>query len=362
MSTRQNDRLRFRRLFVLLLMLALSALFLRMVWGFVLAVLVAAIGAGLAYPLFSRLLALCGGRRTLAAAATLILIILMVVGPLVFVAGTVVSQGLSISQSVAPWINQHLGELDGEQNPLERLPFWERIEPYQEQITKKLGEIAAALSAFLVNTLSAATRGTVDFFFGLFILLYAMFFFLIHGAEILDMVRRYVPLAEEEKTMMLDKFVSVSRATLKGTFIIGIVQGGLAGLAFAVVGIEGSAFWATIMAVLSIIPGIGTALVWAPAVLYLFVIGKVGAAVGLFLWCAVIVGTADNFLRPILVGKDTEMPDLMVLLSTFGGLSLFGAVGFVIGPVVAALFIAVWKIYGEAFDDMLAPEVADGPE
>jgi predicted PurR-regulated permease PerM len=146
---------------------------------------------------------------------------------------------------------------------------------------------------------------------------------------------------------------SVSRATLKGTLVIGIVQGTLAGLALAAVGIKGAVFWGTVMAVLSIIPGIGTALVWAPAVIYLFLVGRTLPAVGLLLWCAIVVGTADNVLRPLLVGKDTEMPDLLVKLSTLGGLALFGAVGLVVGPVIAALFLAMWRIYSETFGEYL---------
>ena len=112
------------------------------------------------------------------------------------------------------------------------------------------------------------------------------------------------------------------------------------------------------MVVLSVIPGIGTALVWVPAVIFLFATGKTASAIGLAVWCAIVVGTVDNFLRPKLVGADTKMPDLLILLSTFGGLSMFGAVGLVLGPIVAAVFIAVWQIYGKAFGDLLAAEAA----
>jgi len=135
-----------------------------------------------------------------------------------------------------------------------------------------------------------------------------------------------------------------------------VVQGGLAGLALAVVGIQGATFWGTLMVVLSIIPALGTALVWVPAAIYLFAVGKTASAIGLALWCVLVVGTVDNFLRPKLVGRDTKMPDLLILLSTFGGLSMFGVVGFVLGPIIAALFIAVWRIYGKAFADLLGQE------
>ena len=123
-------------------------------------------------------------------------------------------------------------------------------------------------------------------------------------------------------------------------------------------GISGAVFWGALMTILSIVPGIGTALVWIPAVVYLFSTGHTGPAIALALWCAVVVGTADNVLRPILVGKDTQMPDLMVMLSTFGGLALFGAIGFIIGPVIASLFLAVWKIYGRTFGDILETSTA----
>jgi predicted PurR-regulated permease PerM len=136
---------------------------------------------------------------------------------------------------------------------------------------------------------------------------------------------------------------------LRGALIIGIVQGGLAGVAFALAGIGGAVFWGTVMAFLSIIPLLGAALVWVPGVIYLIAVGKIGAGIAVGVWCAVVVGMADNLLRPWLVGKDTQMPDLLVFLGIVGGLSLFGGIGFFIGPIVAALFVAVWDFYGTAF-------------
>ena len=178
---------------------------------------------------------------------------------------------------------------------------------------------------------------------------------LIDGAKVLDKILYYMPLTAKDKNRMVERFVSVSRATLKGTFVIGLVQGGLAGMAFAVLGVNGAFFWGTIMAVLSIIPGVGVALVWIPAAGYLLAIGKPIAALLLTLWCVGLVGTVDNVLRPRLVGKDTKMPDLLILLGTLGGLVLFGAAGIIVGPVVAALFVTVWEIYGTTFKDVLPP-------
>jgi predicted PurR-regulated permease PerM len=142
---------------------------------------------------------------------------------------------------------------------------------------------------------------------------------------------------------------------VKGTLVIGIIQGALAGFAFWVAGIDGSAFWGTIMAILSIVPGIGAALIWVPAVIYLMVTGQLLAGMLLFAWCAAVVGTIDNILRPILVGKDAKMPDLLILVGTLGGLFLFGPIGFIVGPIVCGLFLTVWDIYGATFKDVLPP-------
>lgn len=361
MTTHVTDRSRFRSAFVLILVFVVSAVFFQMIRSFLLALVMAAISTGLTYPLYKRLLKRFGGRQTAAAIGLLVMMLVVVVTPLIFFLGIAGSQATAISQSVSPWISEHLSEPTELGKLLERLPFIDRIEAYKEPIMEKLGEMTSVVSSFLVNSISDATRGTVGFFFDLFIMLYAMFFFLIYGRDLLDQVMRYVPLRQRDKTLLLDKFVSVSKATLKGTIIVGIVQGGLAGLAFAVVGIEGAAFWGTIMVVLSIIPGVGTALVWVPAVIYLFAVGRIVPAIGLLLWCAIVVGTVDNFLRPILVGKDTEMPDILIMLSTLGGLFMFGAVGFVIGPIIAALFVAVWRIFGETFGDVLSePGVPEG--
>jgi predicted PurR-regulated permease PerM len=360
MTWNPGDREKFHRIFIVILVVVISAVFLQMIRGFVVTLLMAGIFSGLAHPLYRRLLRLVGGRRNVASVLTLAILFFVVVTPLIVFAGIVVAEAVEISQSVTPWVRHHLNEPSELGRLLERVPYLdqivEQVRTYSAQIIEKLGELASRVSSLLVNSLSAATRGTVGFVFQLFIMLYAMFFFLVGGREVLNRALAYVPLRDADKELMLDKFVSVARATIKGTFVVGIVQGTLAGLAFAVVGIQGATFWGTLMVVLSIIPALGTALVWVPAVIYLFAVGQTVSALGLGLWCAAVVGTVDNFLRPKLVGADTRMPDLLILLSTLGGLSMFGAVGLVLGPIIAALFVAVWQIYGAAFGDLLGDE------
>ncbi|KPJ95960.1 MAG: permease [Gemmatimonas sp. SG8_17] len=359
MSPPDQTRDKFAKGFLVLLAIAISVVFIMMIRRFLMAVLLAGIFSGMTHPLYGRLLRAFKGRRGLAAATTILIVLLVIVVPITGFLGVVTSQAVDVSESVGPWIEQEVSRPDALDRWLQRIPFIERLEPYQDQMAAKAGELTSSVGTFLVNSVAAATKGTVWFLFQLLIMLYAMFFFLIDGGSILNRILYYMPLAPKEEDRMVEKFVSVARATLKGTLVIGILQGGLAGFGFFVAGLGGAAFWGTVMAVLSVIPGVGAALVWVPAVIYLLAAGKLAAAVGLTVWCALVVGTLDNVLRPRLVGKDTKMSDLMILLSTLGGILLFGAVGFIIGPIVAALFVTVWDIYGVAFKEFL-PDTSGG--
>jgi predicted PurR-regulated permease PerM len=342
---------------LLLLVFFISALFLSMIRQFLMAIFLAGIFSALSYPLYRRLERWFGGRRSLASLVTLFLIVVVVILPLGGLLGVVTGQAIKVGEAVTPWVSKQLSQPDAISETLKSLPFYEKVEPYRNLILKKAGELVGHISGFLINRLRSVTLGTVNFIFMLFIMLYTMFFFFMDGKKLIDKILYYLPLEDQDERRMLNKFTSVTRATLKGTAVIGILQGGLAGAAFAVVGIDSAVFWGTIMAVLSFIPGIGTALVWGPAVIFLAVTGHLAKAIGLGVFCAAVVGSVDNLLRPILVGRDTQMHELMILFGTLGGIIMFGVVGIIIGPIIAALFVTIWDIYGVAFQDVL-PEVA----
>jgi predicted PurR-regulated permease PerM len=199
------------------------------------------------------------------------------------------------------------------------------------------------------NAISATTVVTAVFIFHFVVMLYTMFYFLTDGPALLRAILGYLPLAEDDTEQLLGQFVSVTRATLKGTILIGVAQGALGAMAFRAVGIDGAIFWGAVMTVLSIIPGIGAPLVWVPAALILFAIGQVWQPVALILFCGFVVGSVDNLLRPALVGHDTKMHELLIFFSTLGGLSLFGVTGFILGPLLAGLFLTAWEMFGVAF-------------
>jgi len=341
---------------LILLLLVISALFLSMIQQFLMAIFLAGLFSALSRPVYLYFKKLYGGREHWASLTTLALLVFVVLIPLLFLIGIVVAQAIDVGQTVSPWVKQTMSDHGGITEYLKSLPFYDKILPYQQTIMQKAGQAVGAMSKFLVDGLSAATVGTVHFVFMAFVMLYTMFFFLMDGNKLVEKMLYYLPLQSSDENRMLEKFTSVTRAMLKGTFLIGVLQGGLAGLAFMVVGIDNAVFWAAIMAVLSIIPSVGTALVWVPAAIILLASGDVTAGVGLAAFCGIVVGGLDNVLRPKLVGKDTQMHELMIFFSTLGGIFMFGVVGLFIGPVIASLFVTIWEIYGVAFKDIL-PEV-----
>lgn len=346
---------RFRRTFLLLLAVGVSAIFLFMIRDFLMPLLLAAVFSGLANPLFVRVQRRVGGRRAVAAALTLTLLLLAVGLPLAGFVGVVAAAAIEVATDAAPWIQENVRRpSDLIEKAYQLVPRLRELDPYREQIVTRAAALAETAGNALVRNLSAITGGTFGFLLGFFVLLYAMFFFLIGGRATLDRVLSYIPLPSADKERLAGRFLSVARATLKGTLVVGLVQAVLTGLALWIAGIGAAAFWATIVFVLSVLPGIGAPIVWVPAVIYLAATGRIGAAIALAAWCAAVVGTIDNLLRPRLVGEDTQMPDLLILVSTLGGITLFGAAGLIVGPIVAALFITVWEIYGTAFHDVLA--------
>lgn len=352
-DSKKMKRDSINRFVLVLLVIFISAIFLAMIRTFLMAILLAGIFSALAYPIYTRFNQRLAGHRSLAALGTLLLIVLVIMVPLGTLTGIVTNQAIKVGQAVKPWIQEQVNQPDALSELLNKLPFYEDIAPYRRQILQKGGEAIGSISRFLIDSLSSGAIGAVQFLFTIAILLYTMFFFLLDGPKLLKKILYYLPLEDEDEYLLLMKFTSVARATVKGTLVIGILQGGLAGIAFWVTGIPSAVFWGTIMAVLSIIPGIGTALIWVPAAIFLAAAGSYISALGLALFCGLITGSVDNLLRPVLVGKDTQMHELMIFFSTLGGIMMFGVVGMIIGPIIAALFVTLWEIYGIAFEDIL---------
>jgi predicted PurR-regulated permease PerM len=183
-------------------------------------------------------------------------------------------------------------------------------------------------------------------------MLYLLYFFLKDGEQIIETFVRVLPIGDERERLLFSKFAEVSRATIKGTFVVGIIQGTMGGLAFWLLGIDAAVLWGVIMVILSILPAVGSGFVWGPAALILILTGSWIKGIILLIIGILIIGLVDNFLRPILVGRDTKMPDYLILLSTLGGLTLFGISGFIIGPIIASLFLTIWHIFMQDYSSL----------
>ncbi len=343
-------------MFVLALTILVVVGFGALIRNFLLAVLMAVIFSGVLHPFYRRVRVGLRLRPALASGVTIVIVVIAVGIPLVAVAGLVGTEALAISKAVSPWLREHLGGESAQMlNLPDWLPFHDELEAHKSQVLARAGELASGFGQFLFESIRDATRGTVGVILNLFVFLYAMFFFLMRGPALVDSALRYLPLDEDDRTELAERGLTVTKATLKSILVIGILQGLLVTLAFWVLGLAGAAFWGTVVLILSAIPGLGSAIVWLPTSIYLLAIGQTVDAIALLVWGALVVGLIDNILRPRMVGEETRIPDLLILLSILGGIAAFGVVGIVIGPILAAVFLTALDIYRTAFADILPP-------
>jgi predicted PurR-regulated permease PerM len=320
-------------------------------WGAVLAILFA--------PFYRRLLARMNQRPNLAALATLAICLVLVILPLTLITMAMLQEGLLVYEKIRS------GQINFGtyfQQVVAALPQWltrllDRMDLLDiNSIQQRLSSGAVQGSQYVATQAINITQNTFDFMVSFFIMLYLLFFLLRDGAALSTRIRDAVPLSASHKRMLFKKFTTVIRATVKGNVAVAAVQGALGGIAFWFLGIQGALLWAVLMAFLSLLPAIGAAVVWLPVAIYFLVTGAIWQGVALIVYGVIVIGLVDNVLRPILVGKDTQMPDYVVLISTLGGMALFGLNGFVIGPAVAALFIACWDLFSATPEVHMPPK------
>jgi predicted PurR-regulated permease PerM len=344
---------------VLLAMVAtISLLFVGMIAQFLMAIFMAGLFSALTQPTFHWLTDRFGGNRYLAASVNLLLLLLVVLLPVTLLAGVFIAQAVDVGRSLTPIAVQFVREPEAFVTWLHELPYYQEVMAYEDELKDRLAHSIETAGSFLVGGLSTVAIGTANLLFMALVFLYTFFFFQLDGHKVVHAIMYYLPLEDRVERRLLTRFTLVTQAMIKGTLLIGMLQGALAGIAFAFAGVPHAVFWGTVMAVLSIVPGIGSAVIWVPASIILLVQGNLLAGLGLMLFCALIVGSIDNVLRPILVGRDTNMHELMIFFGTLGGLFTFGMAGLLIGPVIASLFLTIWEIYGETFRDVL-PEVGE---
>lgn len=292
------------------------------------------------------------GRRNLNALLTLLFCLVIVIIPVVFTVTSVATQ-------IADFYNLvESGEFDLSkyaQKGQEAFPvlqgWFVRFGVDVDSLKEGAASAVMAVGKFLAHHSLNIGQNAFGFALGMGVMLYVAFFFLRDGDEIVELLYKALPLGNEREQLLFIKFAEVTRATVKGNVVVAVVQGAIGGIAFAALGVSGALLWGVVMAVASMLPAVGAFLVWLPVAIYFFATGAYIKGIILVVVGAFGIGLVDNILRPILVGRDTKLPDYLVLLSTLGGLVLFGINGFVVGPLIAALFIAFWGIFIREFQE-----------
>lgn len=333
------------------LLVAVTVAFFCILFPFYGAVFWAAILALLFAPMRRWILKRMPKRRNLATFATLGICLVIVILPVALIMVSLVQEVTLVVQRVQS------GELNFGtyfRDIMGSMPHWVTellnrfgigdMNAVQAKITTALTQGAQVITSRAFNI----GQNTFEFLVSFFIMLYLLYFLLRDGAHLSARIKDAIPLNMEHKQQLLGKFTTVIKATVKGNIIVAMTQGLLGGIALWFLGIHGAVLWGTLMAFLSLLPAIGAGLVWGPIAIYFLAIGATGKGIGLIFWGVVVIGLVDNILRPLLVGKDTKMPDYVVLISTLGGMALFGLNGFVIGPVIAAMFMAVWGLFASS--------------
>ncbi|MEP7139825.1 MAG: AI-2E family transporter [Caldimonas sp.] len=331
----------------LLLLVVLTVAFAWVVSPFYGAVFWGSVLALLFEPLHRRFLRPLGGRRSLAALVTVAVILVIVVLPLGLIAISLAQEATGLYQRVKSGdvnFGRYFAQI------LAAMPSWassllgrlglDDLASLQARIAAALAERGESLAGRVFNV----GQDVLDLVIGFGIAMYLLFFLLRDGIALVGRIRAAIPLADGPKALLFERFTTVVRATVKGNVLVAVAQGALGGLAFWFLGVGAPLLWAVVMAFLSLLPAIGAALIWGPVALYLLAIGQVWQGAGLIAYGILVIGLVDNVLRPILVGKDTQLPDYLVLISTIGGIAVIGLNGFVVGPLIAAMFVSAWEL------------------
>lgn len=353
----------------LLLLTAVSIAFISILMPFYAAIFWGGVLAVIFSPLHRWLLRLLGGERPgLASFLTVLCITLMVILPLLFIAGALANEVAGLYTRINTGqlnLGQYYEQIVAALPPsvhgwLNSLGVGDLL-----SIREKLSAGALQASQFLAKQAVNIGQNTFQFVVGLGVMLYLLFFLLRDSTSLVPSLMQLIPLQDDHRHKLFQKFATVVRATVKGNIVIAATQGLLGGLMFTFLGIQGALFWGVLMAFLSLLPAVGASLIWVPVAIYFLVTGAWWQGITLTVFGIMVIGLIDNLLRPILVGKDTKLPDYVVLISTLGGLSVFGLNGFVIGPLFAALFMACWGLFPDAVaaiqnsrpqDDTTAPD------
>ena len=324
-----------------LLLTLITILFVSLIFNFAAPILWSIVVSIIFYPLYEKLLSMTN-KKSLSSMLSLILISLLVIMPSIAVLGLIGNELINFINSSENYSFEQYFQMIPNESAINQLIAWSGLSI--NDLIEKADDFLISASKMLYQSVSTISANVINFFVSLFIFVYLTFFFLRDGEKILQHCMDAFPMKNEDESYLLDQFQKTTRATIKGTVMVALAQGFLGYLTLLLIGINGALIWGAVMALLSIVPAVGTVLVWLPIALVLFLNGEIMDASLLIFSGVFIIGMIDNLLRPILIGKETKMPDYLILLTTIGGISIFGITGFIVGPIIASLFISIWSL------------------
>lgn len=330
-------------------LLVVSLVFLWLIKSYLLAIFWAAVLAILFYPVKKFFLRIMPRREVVSTLLTMMVMLVIVFVPLYVLGLSVAYETVGVYREVSVGNFDVISSVESLNEKIPVINWLENLGVNKEEINTKASDFLKSFGGYVASGVKSFGQQTLRFVLHFFIMLYVLFFFLLHGKKTLKKLQHLIPLGDKKEERLYLRFTSTVRATVKGTLIIAIIQGCLGAVLFWLVGIPSPILWGVIMAVLGIIPAVGGFIIWAPAGIILILNGSLWQGVTVLVVGALVISSIDNILRPPLVGKDTAMPDVLVLLSTLGGLTIFGVSGFVIGPVIAAFFLSMWSMFEEEY-------------
>jgi predicted PurR-regulated permease PerM len=287
--------------------------------------------------------------KSLASVVTLLILVVIILGPVTYLSFILVDEIGNFVNSFNKDTLQSLRDFFINSRPAEliqKLQTHFGIEGIGSSAT--ITESVRSLGKTITSSLTVGITNVAAVLLNFIFMLFAVFFFLKDGAAFLLRLREYLPFSEEDKNRLISRVKDMVISTVYGGVLIAVIQGTLGGIAFAFLGIEAPVLWGCAMTVVSFLPLIGTFAVWGPASAYLFIEGDYGKGIILVLYGVLVISMVDNILRPIIISGRTKMPTLAVFFSVLGGIKLFGLIGFIMGPLVLALFVSIFEIFRHA--------------
>jgi len=345
---------KFSRVYLLLLLLLTSILFFNLIKIFLVTILLAAVFTALFYPLYEKFLKVFRNSRGASAILCCLVLLLGLMVPVYIIADLVSREAIDLYKTAEPKISEIINKGDeGFLGKIKNYPILKQFHFDTIDWQSSLQDIAKNMANIIGKVINKTFKGTFHVLTDLFITLFIMFYFFRDGDKLINRIKYLSPLDDRHEEVLMQRFVSVSRATVKGTLLIGLAQGTLGGLTLWIFGVASPILWGAVMVILSIIPLVGGWLVLYPAAIIQLILGNTWEGIAIMIVAAVVISNVDTLLRPRLVGRDAGMHDLLIFFSTIGGISLFGIMGFIIGPVIAVFFLTILDIYSIEFESTL---------